>query len=178
MTSLTNLTNWGIVLATLVVIGATAGLHYEVLSRCRRWLPVISRKRPRRVLILVLIIVLAHAIEIWFFALGYYALSPFEAFGVIEGTAEIMTVLDYAYFSGTVYSTLGFGDLVPMGAIRFMVGMESVTGLVMVAWSASFTFLEMERDWPDRPRLGDGLIASTTPACLATGARYGDSAGR
>jgi hypothetical protein len=42
---------------------------------------------------------------------------------------------------------VGFGDLVPHGAIRFMTGMEALTGLVMITWSASFTFLEMQRDW-------------------------------
>jgi hypothetical protein len=28
--------------------------------------------------------------------------------------------------------------------------MEALTGLVMITWSASFTFLEMQRDWPSR----------------------------
>jgi Ion channel len=154
MTALTNLANWGVVLATLVVIGATVGLHYEVLLRCTHWLSTANRRRPRRVLILVLIIVLAHTTEIWFFSLGYYALSRFEACGAIVGSAEIMTIIDYAYFSAVVYSTLGFGDLLPMGAIRFMVGMEALTGLVMLAWSGSFTFLEMQRAWPDRPTPG------------------------
>jgi hypothetical protein len=46
-----------------------------------------------------------------------------------------------------VYTTVGFGDLLPQGAIRFMSGMEALTGLVMITWSASFTFLEMQRDW-------------------------------
>jgi hypothetical protein len=82
------------------------------------------------------------------FAIGYAVLCGFEAFGAIHGTAAVNSILDYAYFSGTVYSTVGFGDMVPVGAIRFMVGMEALTGLVMITWSASFTFLQMERDWP------------------------------
>ena len=39
------------------------------------------------------------------------------------------------------------GDLVPTGPIRFMAGMESVTGLLLITWSASFTYLEMVRYW-------------------------------
>ena len=52
------------------------------------------------------------------------------------------------YFSGIVYSTVGFGDLAPVGPVRLMAVLESVTGLVMIAWSASFTFIHMQRDWP------------------------------
>jgi hypothetical protein len=42
---------------------------------------------------------------------------------------------------------VGFGDIVPVGPIRFMAGMEGLTGLVMITWSASYAFLEMHRDW-------------------------------
>lgn len=47
-----------------------------------------------------------------------------------------------------VYTTVGFGDLIPIGPIRLMAGVEALTGLVMITWSASYTFLEMQRDWP------------------------------
>ena len=33
----------------------------------------------------------------------------------------------------------------PVGAIRFLVGTEALTGFVLVTWSASFTFVEMQR---------------------------------
>jgi hypothetical protein len=58
-----------------------------------------------------------------------------------------MNLLDQVYYSAVVYTTLGFGDVVPGGAIRFLTGVESVTGLVLITWSASFTFLEMQRYW-------------------------------
>jgi hypothetical protein len=45
------------------------------------------------------------------------------------------------------FTTLGLGDLVPVGAVRFMTGTEALTGFVLIAWSASFTFVEMERFW-------------------------------
>ena len=56
-------------------------------------------------------------------------------------------LLDFVYFSATVYTTLGFGDLVPTGAVRFLAGTEAVTGFLLISWSASFTFLEMQRFW-------------------------------
>ncbi len=57
------------------------------------------------------------------------------------------TMLDYFYFSVTTYSTLGVGDLFPTGYVRMAAGMESLTGLVLIGWSASFTYLTMERSW-------------------------------
>ena len=41
----------------------------------------------------------------------------------------------------------GFGDVAPVGPIRFMAGTMALTGFVMITWSASFTYLEMARFW-------------------------------
>lgn len=153
MDALTNPFNWAIVFATFSVIAIVIGLHYEVLRACIRFLPTVSQRRRRRVVILIFVILFTHAVEIWLFAFGYYALLRFDTFGRISGSVDIITLVDHAYFSGMVYTTVGFGDLVPHGPIRFMAGMEALTGLVMITWSASFTFLEMQRDWPaDRGR--------------------------
>jgi hypothetical protein len=47
------------------------------------------------------------------------------------------------------YTTVGFGDVAPIGPIRFLTGTEALTGFVLIAWSASFTYLEMERYWKE-----------------------------
>ena len=51
------------------------------------------------------------------------------------------------YFSIASYTTLGIGDILPHGNIRIVAGLEALNGLVLVAWSASFTYLIMERLW-------------------------------
>ena len=43
--------------------------------------------------------------------------------------------------------TLGLGDLSPVGTVRLLAGTESLTGLLLITWSASFTYLEMSRMW-------------------------------
>ena len=139
--------NWGVVLTTLVVIALTVTLHYEVLLACSRRLPAIAGRRPRRVLLVIFVALIAHAMEIWLFALGYNFLSHFPLFGGIVGDTDAATMLEHAYFSGLVYSTVGFGDLVPVGPVRFMAGMEALTGLVMITWTASYTYFEMRRSW-------------------------------
>jgi hypothetical protein len=68
------------------------------------------------------------------------------ALGSLSGP-QTMDLPDFVYFSAMTYSTVGFGDAVPVGPIRFLAGMEALTGFVMITWSASYTFLEMQRDW-------------------------------
>ena len=152
MQELTNPGNWGVVITTLGLIALAVGLHYEVLRGSVIYLPKLTQRRRRRVVVLIFVILLTHAAETWIFAFGYYGLLKHEIFGLISGDVRIETLLDHVYFSAMVYTTVGFGDMVPDGPIRFMTGMEAVTGLVLITWSASFTFLEMQRDWPAPPR--------------------------
>ena len=51
------------------------------------------------------------------------------------------------YFSASVYTTVGFGDIVPIGPIRAMTGTEGITGLVLITWSASFALMDMLKNW-------------------------------
>jgi Ion channel len=138
---------WIVVAATVVVVSMCIGLHFEILSKCRAYLTLLSQRRRRRVLILIIIILLAHTVEIWLFGFGYFALIQWVDIGSLQGL-ESHLLPDYVYYSAMVYTTVGFGDIVPAGPIRFMSGVEALTGLVMITWSASYTFLEMQRDWP------------------------------
>lgn len=147
MNHLSNSDNWIVAVATLIVVIACIGVHFEVLSHCSRYLPIVSHQRRRRVLFLIMIILLTHVVEMWLFAFGYYVLVGILGIGALAGIGSL-NLPDLAYYSAMVYTTVGFGDMVPIGAVRFMTGMEALTGLVMITWSASFTFLEMQRDWP------------------------------
>ena len=89
---------------------------------------------------------IAHALEVWIFAVAYYAMHHSEAWGGLSGNFN-GTLTDAAYFSFTTYTTLGFGDIEPTGHLRFLAGIESLTGLVLITWTASFLYLEMRKDW-------------------------------
>jgi hypothetical protein len=145
---LTSAGNWIVVVTTIAIVLLCVGLHFEVLSNCGRFVARVSQRRRPRVLVLILVILSTHVAEIWLFAFGYYFLVGLGGFGTLRGIVEVTGLPDYAYFSAIVYATVGFGDLTPTGAIRFMAGMEALTGFVMITWSASLTFLEMQRDWP------------------------------
>ncbi|OUR64734.1 ion transporter [Methylophaga sp. 42_25_T18] len=129
--------------------GATVIIHYEVLYRLAVKLPSVTVRPRFRILLGVFIILLAHIVEIWVFALGYYLMINVDGFGALVGNFN-QSFLDCTYFSFTSYTTLGFGDIEPSGHIRFLTGLESLTGLVMITWSASFLFLEMQKYWPKK----------------------------
>lgn len=133
-------------LTTFSVVVITVMIHYEGLHYFTNWMSH-NRLKPRfRIVVLIYGLLILHAVEIFIFGVALWALSQSPGYGTLI-TADVTALGDYVYFSSTVYSTLGFGDLVPTGPIRFMAGIESVTGLLLITWSASFTYLEMVRYW-------------------------------
>ena len=129
-----------IVLATLV--------HFETLNLLDKWLPRIQFAHRFRLVIGVLGTITAHIAEIWLFGFGYWGLIKTERFGILTGNvATPATLFDCVYFSLVNYTTLGFGDILANGHLRFLAGLEALTGLVLITWSASFLFIEMRRFW-------------------------------
>ena len=43
---------------------------------------------------------------------------------------------------------VGLGDLYPTEHLRLMAGVAALNGLLLVGWSASFTYLSMQEYWP------------------------------
>lgn len=122
--------------------------HYEGLSLLGRLIRT-NRMKPRprpRILVLIFGQLFLHIAEIWAFALAYAGLLQAGTYGHI-GPSENLAFEDYVYFSAVVYTTLGLGDLVPHGPIRLLTGTEVLLGFVLITWSASFTFIEMQRYW-------------------------------
>jgi hypothetical protein len=78
----------------------------------------------------------AHILEIWIYAFAYLACAR-VGIGELKG-AE--TIVDYAYYSAVVYTTLGFGDIVPDTGLQLLTGSEALVGLSLIAWSATVTY--------------------------------------
>lgn len=131
------------------IVITTVIIHYETLYLLARKLPLLHIVHRYRVLLAIMVIMLAHVIEIWLFAVGYFIMIHSGDFGTLSGNIDL-SLLDCSYFSFTTFTTLGYGDIEPSGYLRFLTGLESLTGLVMITWSASFVFLEMQRYWPKR----------------------------
>ena len=137
---------WMAVLLTLLLAGMTIGLHYEALQQLNQRMPNWKLPPHPRVLVMMLCLLAVHILEIWLFGFGIYFAVQVPGLGHLVGV-EPLLLLDAVYASATTYSTLGYGDLVPRGALRFMFGTEALIGFLMITWSASFAYLEMQRYW-------------------------------
>ena len=133
---------------TLVVIIAVV-IHYECLLRLNDWLPRLKVWSRFRMVIGVFGALLAHAIEVWCFALVYYLMTRDGGWASLSGQFD-GSFMDCVYFSFTTYTTIGFGDITPMGHIKFLTGLQALTGLVLITWTASFLFLEMQKYWKNK----------------------------
>lgn len=137
-------------IATLFVNAAVVALavliHYEFLRRLTMMLPVMRIRHRIRIVIGVAGALVAHTLEVWLFALAYWLMHRLDGWGTLSGNFD-GSLLDCGYFSFTVFSTLGFGDIVPTGNLRYLTGIESLTGLVLITWTASFLYVEMQRYW-------------------------------
>ena len=140
------LTYWITGLVTAIAVVVCVLLHYEGLRLLTDKLPTPRRNHRQRIIFLILSLLLLHIIEVWIFGGAYYLLLHQDGFGQLVG-ADGPTLFDCVYYSASVFTTVGFGDIYPIGPIRTMTGTEGITGLTMITWSASFTFVEMLKTW-------------------------------
>ena len=134
---------------TIVLVAAAAALHFEILRLLFFELPrlplggVLAGKH--RVGLGVMGAMVAHALEIVIFGLGIWVCLRVEP-GGLRGAFD-GSIWSCVYYAAVCYTSLGLGDIAPVGAMQFLTGMCALTGLVLIAWTASFTFLLMQRYW-------------------------------
>ena len=129
----------------MLVVFATV-IHYEVLGALTGSLPAIGGSSRAKLLVVILSTFGAHAAEILLYAAAVYLLSRYTNLGSLGGPggSSFSTTI---YFSAETYTSLGYGDLVPTGDLRMLAGVEALNGLLLIGWSASYTYIAMERYW-------------------------------
>ena len=130
----------------IMVIATVVMIHYEFMFRFTLLMPRLKVRHRFRIVLGVFGALCAHAVEVWIFALSFFWMHHADGWGEFEGNFE-GSLMDCVYFSFTTYTTLGFGDVVPHGELRYLTGLEALTGLVLITWTASFLYLEMTRYW-------------------------------
>ena len=140
-------------LITLVISTAVI-IHFEVLSALSRLMPRMKVRYRFRIAIGIFGALIAHTLEVWMFTFAYYFMIKSGDFGELVGIEGVKLVgienvdlATCAYFSFITYTTLGYGDIVPAGDLRFLAGLEALTGLVLITWTASFMYYEMQKYW-------------------------------
>ena len=143
-----------------LLVATSVLLHFEILRLTSQLIPHLSIATRSKVLIVITGVFSAHLLEICLFAIAYAVMHRFPVLGSIGGEFS-NGGLDFFYFSITSYTTLGVGDLFPHGALRLVAGIQALTGFVLIGWSASFTYLAMEKFWvQQRPRRKDRASAA------------------
>ena len=133
-------------LVNSVIVASAVMIHYEFLYHMTKLIRQMRITHRYRIVLGVFGALAAHAVEVWIFAFAFYYMLNAEGWGHFEGNFG-GSIMDCAYFSFTTFTTLGFGDIAPIGDLRYLTGIESLTGLVLITWTASFLYIEMQRYW-------------------------------
>ena len=139
-----------IMIACVVLIALTTVVHYEALTGLNVRLLRLRVPVRSKLLVVIFAAFIAHAMEICLYGGAYYGLDRLGV-GSLSGPGG-PSVLSSLYFSAETYSSVGFGDIVPLGPMRMLAGVEALNGLLLLGWTASFTYLSMERFWRDDQR--------------------------
>ena len=121
-------------LINTMVVAVSVMVHYEFLYRITLFIPKMKISHRYRIVFGVCGSLIAHAFEIWIFAIAYYFMNKSDKWGHLSGSFD-GSLMDCGYFSFTVFTTLGFGDIQPNGDLRYLTGIESLTGLVLITWT-------------------------------------------
>jgi len=135
-----------ILVAGMLLVFACVGVHYEALSFATSLIRRLNVFHRGRVVLGLLAAISAHVIEVVLFAVGWVLL---EEFGLARFSVPLGTFSDHMYFSFVTYSSLGYGDVIVEGPAKLLAGLEALVGLVLIAWTASFTYFEMRLYWDD-----------------------------
>lgn len=135
-----------------VVLIAICSLNiYEILRFTWQLLPKISWPPRLRIFMVVSGIFVGHILNIWLFGAVYYVLihSGLGKFTSVVSTksTDLLDIFGCIYISATLYTTVGAGDITPDGGLRMIVGVEALTGFMLIGWTISFAYLAMEQFW-------------------------------
>lgn len=133
----------------LILCAITIAIHYEFMIVLGRVMKKIRSDGRLRIILAVMILVIAHVIEVYLFAGAFYAGEHWIGIGAIQGEM-VGTLSDYAYFSAVSYTSVGYGDIFATGHLRIIAGLEALIGLLMIAWSGAFTVYFMQRFWSEK----------------------------
>ena len=135
-----------VVITTFIAVVIAVLLHYESLWLISRQIEQSHKPHRQRILGMAFGVLLTHVAEIWLFGMTGWWLTELNDIGALRGY-DSFNLLDYIFFSAVTYTTVGYGDIYATGPVRFLYGTLALTGFVLITWSASFTFIEMQKHW-------------------------------
>jgi hypothetical protein len=130
----------------IMLVLITVIAHAEAMRLASALFERMKRAREVRLASSIIILVFAHILEAMLFGLSYYVMAEHWYLGSLGGQFQ-GHFQEYLYYSMVSYTSLGLGDVYPHGALRLLTGIEGLTGLLMITWSAAFSFVHIEQLW-------------------------------
>ena len=139
-----------IILAAILIAVCTA-IHYGALRFASQFVTP-SRHLGHCLGVAVAMIVLANTFEALLYAAGFWvAVHELQVGDLVWSSSsggKLLTFMDYFYFSLVNFTTLGRGDLMPNGHLRFMTAMEAFHGFLLITVSGTFVLQIMSGKKP------------------------------
>lgn len=127
-----------------LIAALCVALFYEVMAHVWMLLPRYEGRPRIQIFITVFGIFLAHTLCIWLFGVSFYTMEHLLHLGKLIGSHN-EDLVAYIYFTASTYTTVGFGDLYPSGALRMLSSVAALTGLLLIGWSVAFTYVMTDR---------------------------------
>jgi hypothetical protein len=127
--SVCNIAIHGLVMATVVQIAAQVAAARHTVLQSLRLVVIVAAASIATVPILMV----AHFSEVMVWALAY----------MITGAAPVGA--DPVYFAFVNYTTLGYGDVTPVGRWRLLGPITAMNGVLMFGWSTAVIFEVLRR---------------------------------
>lgn len=92
------------------------------------------------------ILLASHVLQIGLFAFMYFIFIYYFGLELVFIDGSSYSFLNYIYYSASVYTALGFGDVYPLGLLKIPSAFQPIFGLAMIAFSASTIFKKISLD--------------------------------
>lgn len=90
------------------------------------------------------VLLLAHFLHFNIFALAFLVLDHLSI-GTFSGIPLNPNFSEYLYYSAISYTTIGFGDIIPIGPMRTVTAACALTGLILIAVSATHLVISYDK---------------------------------
>lgn len=133
-------------LMSISLFVASVASHLWAIATVRRVFPNLSSSKMLPKLLAFSCLVLSHLWTAGLFTIGFAAGCALEVGGFTEpGVIAWMDLFNYSVINMT---TLGLADFRPVGHLRFMAGIESLTGFILISCTAQVVYFALEQPPP------------------------------
>lgn len=126
----------------VILFVACGAFHYSILIRVSALCKHYVSSQFIAMQITLVSAGVAHLLEAALYAGGFQLARLLELGGF--SMSQPASAMDIFYFSIVNYTSLGLGDIYPTGHLRFLAGVESLNGFLLISCSASALFMQMK----------------------------------